>query len=323
MSTRSMRVMAVALVVLVPACGSSDAPTVPLPGSGQIAFVPADPHDVGISVLDPDSGEVQRLTEEVRDVTGLAWSPDGSRLAFLLEQSSGIGVIDADGGDLRTLTDEGDFPPKTRFSRATWAPEGDRVAFAAGGVPPNAECEGLDCLSLVRASIYVMTLETSEVTRLTDDELLAASPAWSPDGARIALVAVPASELSVADSQGQQIYVVDADGGSPHPVTSFDLSPKELAWSPDGESIAFVSVSSDIHVIGADGGPSREVVSSVVAADGSFENSDPAWSPDGLRLLFTRLGEEGLTVWVAEADGTEQRRLHAGCCASWQPIPAA
>lgn len=315
--------LAVVLVAVLPACENGDAPADALPGSGLIAFVPPDPHDVGISLLDPESGEVSRLTTEVRDVTDLSWSPDGTRLAFLLDRQSGIGIIDADGGGLRSITDESNFPAETTFSRATWSPDGSHIAFAAGGVPPNADCDGLDCLSLVHAKIYVMDLAPSRMTKLTEDNLIASSPAWSPDGARIAFVAIPASELSLDDPQGPQIYVVDVDGGSAQPLTSFDLSPSDIAWSPDGASIAFVGGSSDIHVIGSSGGASKEVVSSVVSAEGSFENSDPTWSPDGRRLLFTRLGEEGFTIWVAEADGTEQRRLHAGCCASWQPISAA
>jgi Tol biopolymer transport system component len=324
MSRRPIWFVALALVVCAPACEGSSAPSSDLPGSGLIAFVPADPHDVGISLLDPESGEVRRLTTEIRNVSDLAWSPDGSRLTFVPDRRRGIGIIDADGGGLRTLTDPEAFPKKTTFSQATWSPDGERVAFAAGGVPPNAECSGLDCLLLVRARIYVMELETAEVTQLTDDDLLASSPTWSPDGARIAFVAIPASELSLEDApESPQIYVVDAGGGPAHSITSFDLSPSQLAWSPDGESIAFVTVSSDIQVIGPGGGPAKLTISSLVATEGSFENSDPAWSPDGRRLLFTRLGVEGFTFWVAEADGTGQRQLHSGCCASWQPVPAA
>jgi Tol biopolymer transport system component len=72
--------------------------------------------------------------------------------------------------------------------------------------------------------------------------------------------------------------------------------------------------------MGVEGASPRQIVASLVAPDGSFENSDPAWSPDGLRLLFTRSDEDGSAVWVVDADGSGQRELTKGCCASWQPV---
>jgi TolB protein len=323
--SRDSRSIAVVLacVLAATACSHDDPAPVELPGAGEIAFVPRDPHDVGISLLDPETGEVRRLTTEVRDLTGLSWSPDGSRLAFVTGGHEGIGIVDADGSGLRTITEGADFPAKTTFSPVTWAPDGNQIAFAAGWVPASSNCSGLDCLRRVRARIYVMDLESSALTRLTDDDLLASSPAWSPDGSTIAFVAIPAAALDLDEPvESPQIYVSDAGGGSARAISSFALNPTELAWSPDGASIAFVSVSSDILVIGSNGGEPREIVSSVVAQDGSFENSDPAWSPDGRRILFTRFGVDGSTVWVAQADGSAPQELHAGCCAAWRPVPA-
>jgi Tol biopolymer transport system component len=314
------RPLAIAFLVLLVACGAAAPRAGPLAGNGLIAFVPPDPRDIGISLLDPGRGEVRTLTADVRDVTSLAWSPDGTRIAFVLGQDLGIGIVDANTAQSRILT-KGWFPPETGFSRPAWSPDAARIAFAAGGVPSGIACEGLECLAFVQAHIYVMDVDGGNPIRLTGDDVLSADPAWSPDGKRIAFVAVPPPEPGSPEPQGRpQIYVMDADGGSVRRLTSFHLGPRDLAWSPDGASLAFGTVSSDIFVMDATGASPRQIVASLVAPDGSFENGEPAWSPDGRRLLFTRSAEDGNAVWVVDADGTGQRKLINGCCASWQPV---
>jgi TolB protein len=331
-STRTVQARAwglvVAVLVLLVACRVA-APRADSPagtraespaGNGLIAFVPPDPRDIGISLLDPKSGEVRPLTTDVRDLTGLAWSPDGTRIAFVLSGHSGIGIIDAHTAEIRILTEKS-FPPETMFSRPAWSPDAARIAFAASSVPSGIECEELECLAFVRAHIYVTDVDGGRPTRLAGDELQSVDPTWSPDGERIAFVAGPPWEPKSQEPPGPpQIHVLDVDGGTLRRLSSFDLGPRDLAWSPDGASLAFGSASSDIYVMGVEGASPRQIVASLVAPDGSFENSDPAWSPDGLRLLFTRSDEDGSAVWVVDADGSGQRELTKGCCASWQPV---
>ena len=131
---------------------------------------------------------------------------------------------------------------------------------------------------------YVLEVDQEEpaapVTSLTYHSRSDYSPAWSPDGQRIAFV-------SFRDGN-YEIYVMNADGSeitrltdtSRYAARVFDGSP---AWSPDGQRIAFQSDRDgnyEIYVMYADGSaPTR-------LTDGS-DNGNPVWSPDGQRIAFT------------------------------------
>ena len=80
----------------------------------------------------------------------------------------------------------------------------------------------------------------------------------------------------------------------------------QLAWSPNGQKIAFTSALTsgpngnlEIYVVNADGSGQRRLTRSTV------RDSDPVWSPDGRRIAF----ESNWQLWVMNADGSGQRRL--------------
>jgi dipeptidyl aminopeptidase/acylaminoacyl peptidase len=92
-----------------------------------------------------------------------------------------------------------------------------------------------------------------------------------------------------------------------------------LAWSPDGERLAFVSNRGDHSFIGVFSGKDRALV---YLAPSTSRDDEPRWSPDGRRIGFTRrpgeggppepIGEERpqpWSVWVADADGGAAYRV--------------
>ena len=121
------------------------------------------------------------------------------------------------------------------------------------------------------------------------------SPAWSPDGRRIAFLSNRA--------EGWDLYVMSSDGGEPIRLTS-GATADDPAWHPDGERIA-IERGGAIELVRPDGG-GREIL--VERA------SQPAWSADG-RLAFRGNGD----LWLRAADGDEARVLVDATEPAWSP----
>ena len=104
---------------------------------------------------------------------------------------------------------------------------------------------------------------------------------------------------------------MNADGSGQRKLTQTRTPPwGELAWSPDGEKIAFSAPAghlgaADIFVINADGSGLQNVTNTVTT---SF---DFAWSPDGRQIAYVEghLPEPGSPLYVVNADGTGKHRL--------------
>ena len=118
----------------------------------------------------------------------------------------------------------------------------------------------------------------SSGTNLTGREFVNVFPAWSPDGGQIAFASVRNTALA-------DIYVMNADGTDPRPLTDDEASDTQPAWSPDGTRLVFVSDragDNDLYLMNADGSE-QTPLSSVPG----INEIDPAWSPDGTQILFT------------------------------------
>lgn len=121
------------------------------------------------------------------------------------------------------------------------------------------------------------------------------SPAWSPDGARIAFLSNRA--------EGWDLYVVNADGGEPRRLTS-GATADDPAWHPDGRAIA-VERRGGIELVQADGGGRAQLVK---------RGAQPAWAPDG-RLAFVRDGD----LWLRSVGGEESLLLVDASRPAWSP----
>jgi len=149
------------------------------------------------------------------------------------------------------------------------------------------------------SNIWVMNADGSEPLNLTPEPGTDSDPAWSPDGRRIAFL-----------RGGTWLYVMNADGSGQRKLvanTAHNEVGSAPAWSPDGRKIAFVSgrdgpfrvEATEISVVNADGSGQRNLTRNPA------HDSDPAWSPDGRKITFVRNFE----IYVMNADGSGQTNL--------------
>ena len=231
-----------------------------------------------IYVMEPNGNDgITRLTNSptVAD-TGPSLSPDGSLIAW--DRGGRIWLMNSDGTEQHALTSSGDG----RDGAPAFSPDGTKIAF-------HSSREGTD-------DIWVMNVDGSAQTNLTDTEGNDLGPTWSPDGTKLAFD---------SDRDGDRdIFTMNSDdGGELGNLTSdspsLDADPD---WSPDGEKILFVSGRGDttsVWTMNVDGSAADNIT------DAPIFDADPAWSPTGDRIVFTRdSGGQTFNLHLAAADGT-------------------
>jgi hypothetical protein len=183
------------------------------------------------------------------------------------------------------------------------------VSAVSGGTTPVAF--GVDCVAARQLAfvsngdgddeIFLIKSNGTGLTRLTNNFVSDANPAWSPDGSKIAF-----HSHRVANTD---IYVMNADGTSPTRLTTAVEADYQPSWSPDGTKIAFTSArdgQAEIYVMNADG--SNQVRLTIDDA-GPIADGDPAWSPDGTRIAFWSARDGQSEIYMMNADGSNPQRL--------------
>jgi Tol biopolymer transport system component len=269
----------------------------PVDGSGLIAYVEfvGGPIDRwSLFTMKPDGSSVTRIEVDLPgEANHPSWSPDGSRLAFDVQDDADteIYVVDADGSNLLRLTSTAGW----NFMPA-WSPDGSKIAYV------HASSSNHD--------IWIMDADGSNPVRLTHDADFDLHPTWSPDGRNLA--------FESNRSGSPEIYVMDIKGSNVSMLTNtpgFDGSPE---WAPDGRGIAFVSEREGpgIYLLDVGGGGVRKVASGERVGP-----MEPEWSPDGARIAYTSGAERGgVAIHVVDLPSGEALALTDPgdiCCPSW------
>jgi len=245
-------------------------------------------------------------------------------------------VMDANGENLVRLTEDPAYD-----GVPSWSPDGQSLAFTS---ERNANPD-----------IYVMGADGGNIQQLTEgDGVFNVVPAWSPDGVKIAFVS---NRLYNEEQQGgsleveanAKLWTMDSEGDAQERITSRLGLDMFASWSPDSQSLVFMSIRDnnpeiymlkpDTNEVNLTNHPARDInpswspdgknVAFMSDREGNMEiflmnledrsvrnisqhpaaDGDPAWSPDGTQLAFISDRDGNAEIYIMSADGSNVRRI--------------
>lgn len=206
-----------------------------------------------------DSERQRRLLPSMQSLRDPAISPDGSALGVVrLDRAVDVVAVDPDGNGWECVN--------CNVPGSYW-----------GSVAPD----GAVAYRLVSSGEGALYLRDGDsVTRVTPVGEDASCPAFSPDGQRIAY-------LAVSDEGGHDLRVVSRGGGDAVTLVSGVEAREFPSWSPDGRSLTYAAGEPlSVWVVSAVGG----TPTLLTPRGGDY----PVWSPDGKWIAYV--------VWTDESD---------------------
>lgn len=247
-------------------------------------------------------------------------------LAFLILVMSGFLASET---SQRYLTLD-DFFKLKRVSNPQISPEGDWLAFTVSETDLEKDKS--------ETRIWMMPTASGEAIPMTGKGLSAGSPRWSPDGKYLS--------FSASRNEGKsQVWVLDRRGGEARKLTDIKQGISGFVWSPDGKKLLLSLRDPDPEDEDKDKAKKKKPKPWVIdrlqfkrdgrgyltknlythlyvytVADksltqitsGDFNESSPAWSPDGKRISFVSNrtdnpdGNSDTNIWIVAADNPDK-----------------
>lgn len=224
-----------------------------------------------------------------------AISPDGTEIAFVC--GGDIWTVGAAGGDAHLLVAHAGHA-----SRPLYSPSGRHLAFISS--------------STGNGDIYVLSLDSGRLKRLSFDDAPEQLDAWSADGRWIYYSTTGHDISGMSD-----IFRINAEGGTPMPVVADRFANEsDAAPNPDGVTVAFCAGGYSAHwwrrghshLDESEIWLMRQAPGDKPAftqlTDSGARHQWPAWSPDGRVLYFVCDRGGAANIWSLAA-GDKPRRI--------------
>ncbi len=242
-------------------------------------------NDLWLTRIDPETGDeisIEPLIEEASGSggpygwwgRGYAWSPDGTRLAWI--HADAVGLVDLESGTLQDPL--ASFPVFTPFSdwswrtSVSWSPDGELIVFTSHG--PSVGNEPPDrspVFDLAFASADDEAPQQGFSAVLQSQVGMWSFPRFSPytqaqvdlfPSAYIAYMQARRPLDSVSDSAEYDLWVADRDGSNARRLFPDDSQPgirsRAYAWSPLGDEIVVI-YQGNLWLIRVDNGVTRQL----------------------------------------------------------------
>lgn len=273
------------------------------------------------------TGAQRVLTYDRKGLSDPAFSPDGTRLAFIADEGSGddaqsqVFVMPLDGGDARPVT-----TAKAGVDQFAWRPDGKAILYAA--TDAKAERKGtaryrdsfvFTTEPIVARSpslpshLYVVNASGGHAEQLTFGPRSVATGeaqstiSWSADGGTVAFTEVPDAILN--DESYSHVMLLDVATKKLRPLTTHTAWESNALFSPDGKHIAYLYSNGDnqiqltrLYVTTPSGGDGK-----AMSAPLDRDVVDFAWTADSKALLFKSPDRTSIALMRAPLDGTPER----------------